>query len=154
MMYDDFIEQAALEQQAQSMNQRAKKAGIPALITPDDLRNRIYASGGRCEWCARSIVKKPFEVDHIISLSAGGSNQADNLAVACPECNRTKASKHPARFAQEVFARTGTMTQLLSFIFERFQIQPGIQKSFFDDEAPRREDQQAPDPDDPPPYRW
>ena len=36
----------------------------------------------------------PFEVDHRVPLSRGGTNDFDNLACACVSCNTQKASYH------------------------------------------------------------
>ncbi|MFN0213931.1 MAG: HNH endonuclease [Saprospiraceae bacterium] len=33
-----------------------------------------------------------FEIDHIVSLKHGGSNDLENLAFACPHCNQHKGS--------------------------------------------------------------
>ena len=56
----------------------------------------IYA--GRCAYCqaveALSVV--PFEMDHIVPVSAGGSDELDNLCLACPTCNRYKAARQIA----------------------------------------------------------
>ena len=35
----------------------------------------------------------PFTVDHIIPISKGGSDDLDNLALACFHCNRHKSDK-------------------------------------------------------------
>lgn len=47
-----------------------------------------------CEYCllheSQSFIG--FEVDHIISIKHGGSNEASNLAYACHYCNQYKGS--------------------------------------------------------------
>ena len=47
-----------------------------------------------CEYCliAEADTFYGCEVDHIISLKHGGSNEPDNLAYACALCNRAKGS--------------------------------------------------------------
>jgi len=48
-----------------------------------------------CEYCHTSerwqYVR--FTIDHVIPLAQGGSDDADNLALACFHCNRRKADK-------------------------------------------------------------
>jgi hypothetical protein len=155
MIYSDFLDDNELNTYAQAINSRAKALQKNGRITVAILRDRIYASGGKCDWCTVSILKQPFEVDHIISLGTGGGNDSDNLAVACPDCNRAKASKHPARFAQEIYARTGNMTVLLQRVLDFYNVEAVVQKSLFDS----AEDTPTIIPpdnlnDDPPPYIW
>jgi hypothetical protein len=155
MIYSDFLDDDELNTYAQAINSRAKALQKSGRITVAILRDRIYASGGKCEWCTVSLVKLPFEVDHIISIGLGGGNDGDNLAVACPDCNRAKASKHPARFAQETYARTGSMTMLLQRVLDFYNVEAAAQKSLFDS----AEDKPTIIPpenltDDLPPYIW
>ena len=39
-----------------------------------------------CEYCRlrQDLCPEPFEVDHILPLSAGGPTRSDNLCLACP----------------------------------------------------------------------
>lgn len=48
-----------------------------------------------CEYCKRSedILATNFEVDHIIPVAMGGSDDNDNLACACRDCNARKSNK-------------------------------------------------------------
>jgi 5-methylcytosine-specific restriction endonuclease McrA len=48
----------------------------------------------RCAYCLihQDASIYSHEVDHIIALKHGGQTQADNLAVACLPCNRSKGS--------------------------------------------------------------
>jgi len=155
MIYSDFLDDDELKAYAQSINSRAKGRNKSGQILIAHLRDRIYDSGGKCEWCALSIVGQAFEVDHILSLSNGGDNTVDNLAVACPDCNRSKASKHPARFAQETYARTGTMTPLLKRVLDSYDMEARVQQSFFDTDNDSATIESLDDsPDDPPPYVW
>jgi hypothetical protein len=45
-----------------------------------------------CEYC-KVFVPDTFEIEHIIPLIQGGSNELDNLAVSCGGCNNRKAAK-------------------------------------------------------------
>jgi HNH endonuclease len=48
-----------------------------------------------CEYC-KVFVPDTFEIEHIIPLIQGGSNEFENLAVACGGCNNRKAAKTTA----------------------------------------------------------
>jgi len=54
--------------------------------------------GYRCLYCGDQA--GPFDCDHIIPFSRGGSNDPDNLATACRPCNRSKRAKTPAEWLQ------------------------------------------------------
>ncbi len=155
MQYRDFLDEAELAEALRSINGRAKALGQIGLISLDALRNRILECAGRCEWCGESVLHQPIEIDHIISLSSGGSHTPENLAVACPPCNRAKSSKHPARFAQETFARTGLRTTLIVRVLAHYEAEAAVQRSLFDppqEPAPQHRDDDG--VDDPPPYIW
>jgi HNH endonuclease len=155
MIYTDFLDDDELHIYAQAINSRAQALQKKGRITGASLRDCIYASGGQCAWCAVALLKQPFEVDHIISLGNGGSNEVDNLAVACPDCNRLKASKHPARFAQEIYARTGKLTPLLQRVLDVYKVEGQVQQALFaSTEAEPRITPLDDGGDDVPPYIW
>jgi len=43
----------------------------------------------KCKKC-QDILPATFEVDHIVRLQYGGSNEIDNLQALCPNCHRNK----------------------------------------------------------------
>lgn len=150
MIYDDFLNDDALAAYAQALNSRAKQNSL----TASSLRDRILESAGKCDWCGVSVLLKEFEIDHIIALSSGGSHSPENLALACPDCNRSKASKHPARFAQETYARTGIMTPLLRRVLDYYQTEASVQKSLFESDSAEAQSHEKGLDDEPPPYVW
>jgi hypothetical protein len=50
---------------------------------------------GRCEYCQMLHDFSPdtFEIEHIIALIQGGTNELSNLAFSCSGCNNRKSSK-------------------------------------------------------------
>lgn len=42
-----------------------------------------------CQYCGRSGIE--LEIDHIVPVSKGGTNDIGNLITACKECNRGKS---------------------------------------------------------------
>ncbi|WP_374687437.1 HNH endonuclease [Promineifilum sp.] len=62
---------------------------------PATLRRQVIArAGDRCEYCRHPQIAAlfPFEMEHVISEKHGGVTNLDNLALACPYCNRAKGS--------------------------------------------------------------
>lgn len=51
-------------------------------------------AGHRCEYCRapEAVFNFPFEVEHVTPIALGGSDAADNLALACRACNLRKAA--------------------------------------------------------------
>lgn len=156
MNYRDRIPEGALEKYAAALNSRAARAGLPGRLTADGLRDRILESGGRCEWCGVDLVNAKFELDHVLSLKQGGANAARNLVLSCPDCNRRKGQKHPARFAAEIYRETGRETGLTTRLFARYEIEAARQLTLFDFAAgasPPLVDASA-ELTEVPPYNW
>jgi hypothetical protein len=62
---------------------------------PTALRQFVQErAGGRCEYCLypQDVSFLSFEVEHIIAEKHGGVTTVDNLALACPYCNRFKGT--------------------------------------------------------------
>jgi hypothetical protein len=129
MRYMDLLNLADLKAYAHSLNARAAAQGRAALSV-GTLRSIILESGGRCGWCDISLVGQPFEVDHIIPLADRGAHTAENLVVACPDCNRQKASQPPLKFAHLMVARRGHATPVIQRLLDHYnsdaQVQPGL----------------------------
>ena len=49
-------------------------------------------AGDRCEYCRlpQFALPLPFQIDHIIAEQHAGNTISENLALACPHCNRYK----------------------------------------------------------------
>jgi HNH endonuclease len=49
-------------------------------------------AGGICEYCCmpQTYDPLPFQIDHILARKHGGTDAADNLALACLHCNNHK----------------------------------------------------------------
>ena len=156
MQYDDHLDTAALKRYASAINSRATALGLVARVEVSDLRDLILDSGGCCAWCDANRRNTEFEIDHIISLSAGGDNNRQNLALTCPDCNRRKSGKHPAAFAQETVVRTGVTTPLIRRVLDHYDVEiPGRQRSLFEPKSPAAKPRiESTDEDNPPPYIW
>ena len=62
---------------------------------PTALRQLVKErAGGRCEYCLypQDASFLAFEVEHMVAEKHGGATTEDNLALACPYCNRYKGS--------------------------------------------------------------
>lgn len=61
----------------------------------NELRQRVAKrAANRCEYCGLpefdSLIR--FHIEHIISIKHGGSNNLENLAYSCPDCNFYKGT--------------------------------------------------------------
>lgn len=62
---------------------------------PSSLRQAVTERAQyRCEYCLypRAAAFLTFEIEHIIAEKHGGQTVRDNLALACPYCNRAKGT--------------------------------------------------------------
>lgn len=54
-------------------------------------RKILLKNTNKCSYCGTD--KGPFDVDHVIPVSYGGTNDIGNLTLACRRCNRSKGAK-------------------------------------------------------------
>ena len=59
-----------------------------------------------CQYCGRTPPNITLEIDHIIPVKSGGTNDEDNLIVACFDCNRGKSAEHLTTVPETVKTRT------------------------------------------------
>ena len=75
--------------------------------------------GKTCNYCGLTVkAKRDMTVDHIIPLSAGGSNEEENLQLLCGPCNQhknkleQKAANEMVRIAKATYLRNGIVAPL------------------------------------------
>lgn len=82
-------------------NRKARVKGAKGSHTLQEIRDRYEEQCGLCAYCLRSFEETDgFEADHVIPLSRGGSNDIENIVLACPTCNNSKNSKTILEFLQ------------------------------------------------------
>lgn len=62
----------------------------------DHLRQKVrQRAGNRCEYCLshQKYMLGPLQIDHIIPIIKGGTNNTENLCLACALCNQHKWTK-------------------------------------------------------------
>lgn len=85
---------------------------MPRRKIPPALAERVReAAGQRCGYCLspQRLVMARLEVEHIIPLAKGGTDDESNLWLACPLCNSHKSDKVNA-----VDPATNTVTPLFN----------------------------------------
>lgn len=80
-------------------NRRSRKKLATGSHTCADIHNLFNLQRKKCAICKKSI-SKGYDVDHIVALSRGGSNDKYNLQLLCTYCNRSKHNKDPIEFMQ------------------------------------------------------
>jgi 5-methylcytosine-specific restriction endonuclease McrA len=98
---------------------------------PLPLRQLVYdRANGRCEYCLypEHASLLAFEMEHIVSEKHGGVTEAENLALACPYCNRAKgadlASIDPETNQLTAFYNPRTQTWRDHFALHAAEIAP------------------------------
>ena len=80
--------------QAASINERTVRQFVPTSgrrALPRDVQRLVFTrDGGRCVYCGRQA---DLQFDHIIPVSLGGNDHADNLQVLCRMCNQEKGAR-------------------------------------------------------------
>lgn len=81
---------------------RARKAAAKGRHTGEDIQRILAAQKQKCAYCRKKLVANKWHCDHIMPLALGGNNEASNIQLLCPTCNRRKSATHPIAFAQKL----------------------------------------------------
>jgi 5-methylcytosine-specific restriction endonuclease McrA len=61
------------------------------IFTPEERQQMFNDANGVCEECSKKMTLKEMNIDHIIPLCVGGSNEPENLQVLCKKCHFVKS---------------------------------------------------------------
>jgi len=86
---------------AHEARRRCRLQNAPGQHTANDIENILQLQNMLCAGCSADI-SLAYQVDHILPLALGGSNDRKNLQILCPPCNRRKHAKHPDDWAREI----------------------------------------------------
>jgi len=67
----------------------AKRKAIPKTVRFEVFKRDKFT----CQYCGESAPNVLLEVDHIVPVSKGGTNEIMNLVTACRDCNRGKTDR-------------------------------------------------------------
>lgn len=81
----------------ETSNRQALKRQAAGTHTDQQIKEQYTRQKNRCYWCKtdlRKEIRTP-HIDHILPLSRGGSNNIDNLVIACHRCNESRNNRLP-----------------------------------------------------------
>jgi 5-methylcytosine-specific restriction endonuclease McrA len=78
-------------------NRRAKLKGLSGSHTLADILALMNIQRGKCVYC-RCDITKSYQVDHIVPVARGGTNDKANLQLLCKPCNLDKRDKDPVEY--------------------------------------------------------
>lgn len=55
-------------------------------------RESLLAVDSRCHWCRVRLYSHTATIDHLVPSSKGGSDEPDNLVLACERCNKARGN--------------------------------------------------------------
>jgi len=86
-------------------NRDARKRGNGGNHTQQDILEILFMQDNKCAYyrhCGTEITKRNQNVDHIIPIAAGGSNDRSNIQILCRPCNLAKSAKDPIIHCQSL----------------------------------------------------
>jgi 5-methylcytosine-specific restriction endonuclease McrA len=89
---------------ARFVRYEARLRGADGDHTGEDIKRIYKMQRGKCAYCRKALSGK-WQVDHIIPLLNGGTNDARNIQLLCytkTGCNQSKGSKDPLDFARSL----------------------------------------------------
>ena|SRR5260221_9439272 len=78
---------------------KALKNQADGSFTGNDILAQHKRQKGRCYYCKEEMGSK-YHIEHVVPLSRGGSNNLDNIVLACPHCNLSKRDKLPCEWPE------------------------------------------------------
>jgi 5-methylcytosine-specific restriction endonuclease McrA len=81
---------------AHSRNRKARVRNAPGSHTAEDILALVEKQENRCAnpHCAVTFAgRRKYQIDHMMPLSRGGSNDPANLQLLCAPCNRSKGTQ-------------------------------------------------------------
>lgn len=82
-----FLQDAASEK-ARSRQRVRKKI-------PEHVQYLVFQKDhNRCHYCGTPSSEVKLQIDHVVPVSKGGSDDISNLVAACPRCNRAKSNRY------------------------------------------------------------
>jgi 5-methylcytosine-specific restriction enzyme A len=73
---------------------KTPRINIPEAVKKYVLQRNNY----QCQSCGQQNTETQLNIDHIIPLAKGGSNDISNLQVLCSRCNQKKKARLDSRF--------------------------------------------------------
>jgi 5-methylcytosine-specific restriction endonuclease McrA len=71
----------------------------PRIPIPPEVRKYIYQRDNyQCRSCGKTHQETTLNIDHIIPIAQGGSNDISNLQTLCKTCNQKKKHHFDSRF--------------------------------------------------------
>ena len=71
----------------------------PRIPIPPEVRKYVFTRNKyQCQSCGQTHQETELNIDHIIPLAKGGSNDISNLQTLCRKCNQRKTDKIDTRF--------------------------------------------------------
>lgn len=68
-----------------------------------EVRQLVYNKcNGHCAYCGCELEYKDMQVDHVLAVGRGGSNDINNLLPACRQCNYDKHKKTIEGFRRRI----------------------------------------------------
>lgn len=78
-------------------DEKKPKSWIKRQRVPNWARNAIISRDrGKCAKCGKNLIlelEDDYHIDHIVSLSIGGTNDLSNLQLFCKDCNSSKSNR-------------------------------------------------------------
>lgn len=84
---------------AKCARRRARKLGAEGSHTPEQVATLLVTQKFKCAIC-RTNIKGRHQEDHIVALTAGGSDYISNIQLLCKSCNSSKGCRDQIDWAR------------------------------------------------------
>lgn len=101
----EIQDQARERQETREELYRERPKGRPSVQMDFWAVYRLMAKqGNRCYWCCHLLIGEKFHLDHVHPRARGGTDDLENLRIACVPCNLSKNASLPSDYIIELLS--------------------------------------------------
>ncbi len=127
---DRFIRSVTIEIKMPSVIRFLRAVRARAKI-PKFSRENVYArDNGRCQYCAKRVLRHEATYDHVTPRALGGLTTWENVVICCVPCNQRKAAHLPHQVGMVLSSKPMRPKRLPDVLRFTISYRPGMPDSW------------------------
>ena len=103
----EYMAQRPEQRRKNEHTRRARKMSVGGSFTLEEISQQFDRQENKCYYCGALLIGVPYHIDHKTPISRGGSNDIDNIALACVSCNLQKHTRTDTEYMEYIKQEKG-----------------------------------------------